>query len=541
MTVRGLFAVVWLVGVTAIGAGCVKAVPLDGRSCGCAPGYACCLASNTCVPPPEAARPSCQPPAGPASERADGGDGLLPDVPVTADTMPATVDKPPPDMAQTLSPDMAQMLPPDMAQTLSPDMAQMVPPDMAQMLPPDMAPPPPDTPTPDMPPPTPDMPPRDCSTGARRCLADGRTPQQCSEDGKWETQLVCELRCLDGACTACSPGARRCDASVRPQLCSATGQWQTQASCMDRDVCSGGVCLCFENCDRGTLLNTPVGLVDLAAGSDALWYHDLQKLWRVNPTTGQATEVHAAAVSSGHQPSGGLAADAQGNLFWCRQDTQTIGTEVMRNGTPFLAGACRDLQLGSSHLVVMGENTLIRVPLAGAGGNQVGAGAITAFAAGDTHVFYGYRAGRLSHLYRNTVSSTGMGELAWEQPVPGGAITSVAMDAEHVYFSPGQVLLRLPIAGGQAAIAQESDRYFANVLLTETHIYWTTTELTELGACAGAEVHRRPKLAPGSPHRLIRDEGRCATALVLSGDALYLGTSADTAGLAPGRIIRLAR
>jgi hypothetical protein len=503
MTVRGLFAVVWLVGVTAIGAGCVKAVPLDGRRCDCAPGYACCLASNTCVSPAEAARPSCQPPAGPASERADGGDGPFPDVPVAADSMLAAVDKPPPDMAQMLTPDM----PPP-----SPDIA----------LPPG-------------------VPLRDCSTNARRCLGDGRTPQHCSGDGQWQTQLVCELRCLDGACTACSPGARRCDASAQPQLCSAAGQWQTQALCMERDLCSGGVCLCYENCDRGTLLNTPVGLVDLAAGGDALWYHDLHRLWRVNPTTGQATEVHADALSAGHHPGGGLAADTQGNLFWCRRATQASGAEVMRNGAPFLSEACRDLQLGGSHLYVLGENTLSRFPLAGPGGNQLGAGAITAFAAGDSHVFYGYRANRYSQLYRNPVSATGMSEMVWEQTVPGGDITSVAVDAEHVYFSPGQVLLRLPIAGGQAAIAQESDRYFDNVLLTETHIYWTTTELTEFGECAAAEVHRRSKLAPEPAHRLIRDEGRCATALVQHGDALYLGSSADTAGLAPGRIIRLAR
>ena len=354
-------------------------------------------------------------------------------------------------------------------------------------------------------------------------------------------QLICELRCLDGACTACSPGARRCGETAQPQLCSAAGQWQSQAPCMERDVCSGGVCLCFENCDRGTLLATPVGLVDLAAGGDALWYHDLHKLWRVDPTTGQATEVHAAALSAGHQPGGGLAADAQGNLFWCRRAPQATGSEVMRNGAPFLAEACRDLQLGDSHLFVMGESKLFRFPLAGAGGNQVGDGAITAFAAGDTQLFYGYRAGRISRLYRNAVSGTGMGDMVWEQPVPGGDITSVAVDAEHVYFSPGQVLLRLPITGGQASIAQESDRYFDNVLLTETHIYWTTSELTEFGECAAAEVHRRPKLAPGPPHRLIRDQGRCATALVLHGDGLYLGTSADTAGLAPGRIIKLGR
>ena len=144
--------------------------------------------------------------------------------------------------------------------------------------PPDMAPPPPDMAPPplDMAPPPPDMMrvPRDCSTGARRCLPDGRTPQHCGEDGQWVPQLICELRCLDGTCTACSPGARRCGASAEPQLCSAAGQWQTQALCTGGDVCSGGVCLCYENCDRGTLLNTPVGLVDLAAGGDALWYHD---------------------------------------------------------------------------------------------------------------------------------------------------------------------------------------------------------------------------------------------------------------------------
>jgi hypothetical protein len=354
-------------------------------------------------------------------------------------------------------------------------------------------------------------------------------------------QLVCELTCLDGACTACTPGGRRCDAGLEPQLCSAAGQWQTQAPCAGDDECSGGVCLCSTACEGGVVLNTPVGLVDLVSGGGALWYHDLHTLWRVNPTSAEATPAHAAALSAGHQPVGGLAADAQGNLFWCRQDAQATGSEIMRNGAVFRTEPCRDLQLGAAHLYVDGGGQLSRFPLVGSGGNQLGGGAITAFATSDAQLFYGARANRLSRLYRNTVSGTGTPEMVWEQPMPGGDVTSVAMDAEHVYFSPGNVLLRLPITGGQAAIVQQSDRSVDNVLLTDSHIYWTTVELTEFGECGAAEVYRRPKQAPGPPHRLIRDEGRCPTALVFHGDALYLGTSGDTAGLAPGRITRLRK
>jgi hypothetical protein len=545
MNVRGLCAAAWLVGMAAVGPACVKTLPLDDRPCACASGFRCCLASNRCVSPEEAARPSCQRP-GPDSERADGGgDGKLDGTAATAiDTKSLADGAVVPDVTPGIDAALPAdtMLPIDMAPPPPPDMATPPPPDMA-LPPPDMAPPPPDMamPVDMMLPPDMMVVPRDCTTAARRCLPDGRTPQHCNDDGQWVTQLICELTCQQGTCTACTPSARRCYLGAEPQLCSAAGQWDTQAQCTGGDGCSGGLCLCGQNCDRGTLLDAPAGVVDLAAGGEVLWYHDGQKLWRVNLSTGQATEPHAMSVSAGHKPVGGLAADAQGNVFWCRQDAEATGSEVMRSGATFLAEPCRDLQLGEGHLYVDSGGRVSRFPLTGSGGNQVGGGALTAFAAGDQYVFLGFRARIFSQLYRNTLTGSGVQQMVWEQTMPGDPIYSVAVDAEHVYFAPGKVLLRLPVGGGQAAIAQQEDRDIDHIVLSDTHLYWTTVEFTEAGECRAAEVYRRSKIAPGPPHRLIRDEGRCPTALILHGDGLYLGTSRAANGLAPGRIVRLAR
>ena len=364
MNVRSLCAAAWLVGVAAIASACVKTLPLDNRPCDCARGFQCCLATNRCVSPEEAARPSCQRTPGPSSERADGAtDGKAPD---TADAtssadVTAVPDGAPPSDAPVLPSDMAPLPPPDMM-VLPVDMAQPPPPppDM-MMLPVDMAPPPVDMAPPpvdmaplpvDMALPPPDMMvvPRVCSTGTRRCLPDGRTPQHCGEDGQWVQQLVCELTCMEGTCTACTPGARRCLFDAEPQLCSGAGQWQRQPLCTGGNQCSGGLCLCSENCDQGVVVSSAVGVVDLGAGGEALWYHDGQKLWRVNLGNGQVSEPYASPPT--HKPAGELAADGQGNVFWCRQDASTFAAEVMRNGGPFLAQECRDLQLSGNHLYV---------------------------------------------------------------------------------------------------------------------------------------------------------------------------------------------
>jgi hypothetical protein len=301
------------------------------------------------------------------------------------------------------------------------------------------------------------------------------------------------------------------------------------------------LCLCSENCDQGVVVNSAVGVVDLGAGGEALWYHDGQKLWRVNLSNGQVSEPYA--VSATHKPTGKLAADGQGNVFWCRQDATTFTAEVMRNGGPFLAQACREVQVAGSHVYVDSGNRVDRFTLAGTQAAQLADGAVTAFSPGDPYLYYSFRARVISELYRNAEAMPGAAQRVWQQSVPGDPIASVAVDGEHVYFAPGKQLLRLPVAGGQAAIAQQEDRDINHVVLSDSHIYWTTVESGAEGGCH-TEVYRRAKIAsglPGPPRRLIRDEGRCPIALVLHGDNLYLGTSADVSGLAPGRIIKLRR
>jgi hypothetical protein len=545
MNVRSLCAAAWLVGVSAIASACVQTFPLDHRPCGCARGYECCLATNQCVSPDEAAKPSCQGSPGPSSERADGpADGKALD---TADAtaaadVTAVPDGAPPSDTPVLLPDMALLPPPPDMMTLPVDMAQAPPPPPDMMMLPvdmavDLAPPPVD-----MAPLPPDMPivPRVCTTAARRCMPDGRTPQHCNDDGQWVPQLVCELSCMDGICTACTPGARRCLFNAEPQLCSGAGQWQVQPLCTGGNQCSDGLCLCSENCDQGVVVNSAVGVVDLGAGGEALWYHDGQKLWRMNLSNGQVTEPYAVAAT--HKPTGKLAADGQGNVFWCRQDATTFTAEVMRNGGQFLALECRELQISGNHLYVNSGGRVARFTLAGSGETELATGAITAFAPGDPYLYFGARGNSVSRLSRNAVAMPGEAQMVWQQSMRGDPIASVAVDAEHAYFAPGKQLLRLPVAEGQAAVAQQEDRNIDHIVLSDSHIYWTTVESGAEGGCGTTEVYRRPKIAsgpPGSPHRLIRDEGRCPTALVLHGDSLYLGTSADVSGLAPGRIIKL--
>jgi hypothetical protein len=508
MTRRGLLALLGLLLPLAV-MGCVQTLPLDGRACGCVAAFRCCAATNRCVSAEEAAGARCQ--------VAADGDAA---VPAPADAAPVADAAPADDAAPVDAP----------ADALAMEVA-----------------PPPDV-MPDVPHGAPELGPevkRDCAIAARRCAADGRAPQRCDEDGRWVTELPCELACWGGVCTACTPGTRRCDASQQPQLCDPGGQWRAEPACPEDDVCSAGLCLCGESCNLG-LLHETAGLVSLVAGREGLWFHDQQKLWRLDLGTRQVTEPHP--VGTTHKPLARLALDEAGELFWCRQDLASFTTAVMRNGAPFLPmSECQGglLNRGSLLYVNSGGTVTQHPPTMGLP-PDVASGTITAFAVDDQHIYFGNRARAFSQFHRRPLFASGPAEMLWEQTNPGDPVSSVAIDGEHAYFAAGPLLLRLPVSGTPAEqatiVSQEVGRTVGQVVLSDSHVYWTVSAMGSDGACAGTEVYRRPKQPVLRPaHRLIHDPGpRCATALARAGDQLYLGNSTSPVGLGPGRIVRLA-
>ena len=305
-------------------------------------------------------------------------------------------------------------------------------------------------------------------------------------------------------------------------------------------------CVCAGTAAIWGCCTRPRAWVSLVAGREGLWFHDQQKLWRLDLGTRQVTEPHP--VGTTHKPVARLALDEAGELFWCRQDLASFTSAVMRNGAPFLPmSECQGgLLTRGSVLYINAGGSVTRHPPTTGLPPDVASGTVTAFAVDDQHIYYGNRARAFSQFHRRPLFASGPAEMLWEQPSPGGPVSSVAIDGEHVYFAAGPLLLRLPVSGPPAAqatmVSQEVGRTVGQVVLSDSHVYWTVSAMGSDGACAGTEVYRRPKQPVLLPtHRLLHDPGpRCATALARAGDWLYLGSSTSPVGLGPGRIVRLA-
>ena len=79
----------------------------------------------------------------------------------------------------------------------------------------------------------------ECRPAAKRCSA--LVPQECDQNGRWQSMAACPNLCMNGACTGdCTPGQKRCSGNT-VQTCSAAGRYVASETCPF--VCQGsGVC-----------------------------------------------------------------------------------------------------------------------------------------------------------------------------------------------------------------------------------------------------------------------------------------------------------
>jgi hypothetical protein len=116
-----------------------------------------------------------------------------------------------------------------------------------------------------------------CAPSTRSCLA-GDVPAVCDEAGALQPGEPCAgstPRCVDGACSACRRGERRCGVGG-PEACSESGTWQAEATCpAEAPVClpeTGACAACLPGqqraCDSGAGACSPgTQTCELASGS----------------------------------------------------------------------------------------------------------------------------------------------------------------------------------------------------------------------------------------------------------------------------------
>jgi hypothetical protein len=97
----------------------------------------------------------------------------------------------------------------------------------------------------------PDAGPAGCTAGAKRC--QGRVPQSCDANGKWQDGAACMFACIAGDCGgSCVPGSKECSGKTA-RTCDSKGQWESRecpyvcAGDTCGGVCSPGSKRCFSN------------------------------------------------------------------------------------------------------------------------------------------------------------------------------------------------------------------------------------------------------------------------------------------------------
>ena len=301
--------------------------------------------------------------------------------------------------------------------------------------------------------------------------------------------------------------------------------------------------VCLTGCDEGQFHAASAGLVELAAGGDAVWYHDGARLWRLAIASRQLTEPHP--IEMGKVPAGELAADPAGAVYWCRRDPAVIdgAPTLMKNAAALEPWPCDQMRLTATHLYFTGNVDVRRRALAAGPAATVAHGIVTAFDVDATHVYKASRARAATEVARTPLADPTVSQPLFSEVIDPA--TSVVTDGAEVYFAAGKQILRVPAAGGTADLVSEpSDRTKSDLVLTTTHLYWTSTIYNvDTGNCLTTTVYRRARgPGAGAAQELTPTAygAACPVTLAAHGNHLYLGLAAarDNSGR-PGRIIRI--
>jgi len=296
-------------------------------------------------------------------------------------------------------------------------------------------------------------------------------------------------------------------------------------ACAAGSDCSEGVCVCSPaSCDEGPFFGTEGGGFHLAAGSNFLVFEGGPSgVMKLNVASRQAMPL------SGLKYPGnvwGLAVDAQDQTYWCRDnDGATAGARwsLMRNDTVLESRYCRSgLRVTDTHLYVADTLALFRRRLDRPGVEiLLDSPTFESIEVDETHTYYGTKELDTTQLRRVRHDAPGRSEKLFE--TPGADVFTIALDRQHVYFAGRTVLRRLPLGGGpvEDLWSNEVGRSIRVLALSSTHLYWATSSAD---TCQETRLFRRGK-SGGATQVLASIPERCAHALVLHGDRLYLATS----------------
>jgi hypothetical protein len=294
-------------------------------------------------------------------------------------------------------------------------------------------------------------------------------------------------------------------------------------ACGAGSECSEGVCVCSPPaCDEGPFFDG--GGFHLAAGSDFLVFEGGPSgIVKLNLATRQATPLF------GLKDPGtvwGLAVDPHDQIYWCRDhDSAPLDARwmLMRNDTILESRYCRSgLRVTDTHLYVADTVSLFRRRLDGPGVEILfNSPTFESIDVDDSATYYGTNELNTTQLRRTRHDAPGRSEKLFE--TPGLDVLTIALDRQHVYFAGPTVLRRLPVAGGPAEElwSDKPGRLIRVLALSSTHVYWATSAAD---ICQDTRVFRLGK-SGGAAQLLATLPQRCARALVVHGDRVYLATS----------------
>jgi hypothetical protein len=352
----------------------------------------------------------------------------------------------------------------------------------------------------------------------------------------------------------CTPGARACGEGPAARLCGDQGHWLPVESCGSGSICSGGACVCpGGGCEDGVLHSEPGFVVEISVAGNVLYY--MYASYPV-PTDIRSIDIHTGApgpvqkASAGYRVNNGLAADASAGLYWCRRlsdEFAPIEGALMLGDRVVAPGACTKLLLTPTHVFFMldEETGLFRVPRAP--GGPVKRETVTmkypaSFWATPTHIYFA-SADDFPRIW-SRIERVPLDDFTHPQTVAERAafdthiFDHMAIDGSHLYTSYNGQILRAPADGGDfQTFWTSSGSDIQAIVLSDTHVYWSTVIESERG-CAEAAFWRRSKVRDDEATLLLSREGVCPQGLALTPDRLYVAT----AGLpGPSQILRLRR
>jgi hypothetical protein len=351
----------------------------------------------------------------------------------------------------------------------------------------------------------------------------------------------------------CTPGVRACLQVTATRLCSAEGRWLPGESCGAGSICSGGACVCAAgSCEDGVVRDEPGYIAEIAVAGTILHYRHAMGLGTdirsVDLRTGAFGGVMQPAAGYGVSP--GLAADASGALYWCRRNTDDMGPiegALMLGNQVFAPGACFRPLLTPTHVLFMldDQTGLFRVPRASTA--PIVREAVTSkypasFFATATHIYFA-SADDGPRLW-SRIERVPLNDFTRPQTVAERAgfdthiFDHMAVDDTDLYVTYQGQILRSPAAGGDFQVFWTGGAAdIATIMLSDTHVYWSTVVPSECG-CSESSFWRRSKQRDDEPTRLAHREGVCPNAMELTPERLYV----VTAGLpGPSQILRLRR